>query len=647
MRKRIGWLIALVWVSTLVVSPALAQTELRAIIGSLDISEFPRVITFLDVRGPQGFFVPGLPADVVTIYEDEQPLVATMSEVRTGSQTVFAIGGGESFNIRTLDAAVPRYGLIVNWILNWAMNDAEGDLDDLSLVAPEGVLVTHETDPQIWAENLQTLPEEVSNVTTSLESLSAAIDIALEPSPREGMGRAVVFLSALINESQIDVFQSLIDRAEQTGVRVNIVVVATQTAFNSDMAQIMQAATQQTGGQFFAFSSAEPFPDLNMTLESSRRTYFLEYRSKVNTPGLHTVYAVVNTELGEARSQTVGYESTISAPIPVFISPPTQVVRAVPEGEKSSLENLSPDEIRLGILVEFPDTIQREIAYSSLYVNGEKLVENTTPPFDQFSLDLTPYQTSAVLVLRAEVVDELGVQGNSVDISMEVVVQEPRAGLLSVLGRNVSILAGGVVILSGCVLLLVLVLAGRLRPRPIGERRRRRSSEQDPVTQPVKLDEEATQPAPDRGSGQPARLFPARLPWSGRGRSTPLAYLVQVDADGKVKPETEHPIYSEEMTFGSDSNAVDLTLSDPAVEPFHARIWRDADGKFWLADLGSVAGTWLNYAPVPNSGTMLEHGDLLHIAKVGFRFSLSRPTRPRRTVITPLGEGWDKRKEDQ
>ena len=56
----------------------------------------------------RGYFVPGLPSDVLVIYEDEQPLVGTLTEVRTGSQVVFAIGGGESFNIRTLDGAVSR-----------------------------------------------------------------------------------------------------------------------------------------------------------------------------------------------------------------------------------------------------------------------------------------------------------------------------------------------------------------------------------------------------------------------------------------------------------------------------------------------------------------------------------------------------------
>jgi hypothetical protein len=122
---------------------------------------------------------------------------------------------------------------------------------------------------------------------------------------------------------------------------------------------------------------------------------------------------------------------------------------------------------------------------------------------------------------------------------------------------------------------------------------------------------------------------------------------VQVDEDGKIKAETEYPITSSELTFGSDPAVSVLTVKDPAVEPLHTRVWRDESGKFWVADMDSVAGTWLNYAPVSTSGSPLEHGDLVHVAKRGYRFTLSRPTRPRRTVVTSLRKDSGDRRENQ
>ena len=634
-RKRFQWLFVLVLAAAWITPAASAQAELRAIIGSLNTEEFPRITTYLDVRGPQGYFVPGLASEAVTVYEDDQPLPATITEVRTGAQAVFVFGGGDSFNIRTVEAAASRFQLIQNWLVDWAETGAESGLDDLGLIAPQGVLVSHERDPLVWSEVLRGYVMETSG-GTSLESLSAAIDLAMEATPQEGMGRAVVFLSDILTESQLDVFQGLIERAESGGVRVNIGLISYEGLFTSDMAQVMQAGAQQTGGQFFTFSNNQELPDLNMLLESSRRSYSLEFRSGVSTAGAHTVYLVVDTEVGEVRSQTVSYESALLSPMPVFISPPTQVVRAIPQGEDEDLSNLAPTDLQLSVLVEFQDSIQREIVYSALYVNGELAAENSVPPFDVFTLDLTPYQASEMLLVRAEATDELGMTGSSVDISIEVTVQQPKAGLFSTWGRNASLITAGVVVLSGSVLLLVLVLAGRLRPRQIGQRRRKRSTELDPVTQPVAFEDQTTRPKPQSSTERQSRRFAARLPWQQRPRTTPFAYLVQVDEDGQVKPETEYPITSSELTFGSDPAASVLTLKDPAVEPVHTRIWRDDKGEFWVADQGSVAGTWVNYAPVSGSGSRLEHGDLLHVAKTGYRFTLSRPTRPRQTVITPL-----------
>ena len=55
------------------------------------------------------------------------------------------------------------------------------------------------------------------------------------------------------------------------------------------MPSACSAAAFETGGQYFAFSSEEPLPDLNLMMESSRRAYQLEYRSQINAPGTHTI----------------------------------------------------------------------------------------------------------------------------------------------------------------------------------------------------------------------------------------------------------------------------------------------------------------------------------------------------------------------
>jgi len=55
-------------------------------------------------------------------------------------------------------------------------------------------------------------------------------------------------------------------------------------------------------------------------------------------------------------------------------------------------------------------------------------------------------------------------------------------------------------------------------------------------------------------------------------------------------------------------------------------------------DEGSIAGTWVNYTPVSRNGADLEHGDMIHIGRTGFRFTIRQPKTVRRPVITLLPE---------
>ncbi len=62
----------------------------------------------------------------------------------------------------------------------------------------------------------------------------------------------------------------------------------------------------------------------------------------------------------------------------------------------------------------------------------------------------------------------------------------------------------------------------------------------------------------------------------------------------------------------------DIVLDDPFVSAHHALIlWRD--GRWWIEDLGSQNGTWLNEEPVPRLAT-LTFGDLIRIGQTELFF---------------------------
>ncbi|MFN2146719.1 MAG: FHA domain-containing protein [Anaerolineales bacterium] len=636
-------LIALGLLALLLTTPVLAQAALPVRIGALNISEFPKVTSYIDVRGSQGFFISGLPGTAATVFEDEQPLTATITEARPGAQIVVAYAGGENFGIFNLEAKT-RYQVLADWMLTWAGTQVEAGVDSLSLLVPEGVVVNHEIDPLIWTEGLQNYVPEFNLTTSPLEILSAAIDNAMDPLPQQGMGRAVLFLTQGIPDEQQAALQSQIDRAAQAGVRLHIGYINSANLFQGNDAIRLQAAAFETGGQYFAFSSEEALPDLNLMMESSRRAYLLEYRSQINSPGTHTITVMINSDSGELLSNTVSFEANLSAPVPVFVSPPDQIVRSYPPDVSADPENLAPTFFTLDLSTEFPDSIPRQVSQVSLYINETLAVQVTEPPFDKIPVDLTPFQKSEMIEARLEVTDELGMTGSSMALPIEVLVLEPEGGFFSSLGRNVYLIVAGVVGVSGAVLFLVLVLAGRLRPRKAGERRQKRKAAADPVTSPVRVNKEDTQPQANVLDRLTHRLpAAARIQWPARTRPTtdPYGYLVRIAEDGEPDSKTLFPITAKELTFGSDSRQAVLTLDDAAIEPLHARLWIDENGSFFLADADSVSGTYINYTAVNTVGSPLCHGDLIHIGHIGYRFTSSKPNKTRQPTIVAADQSDD------
>jgi hypothetical protein len=125
-----------------------------------------------------------------------------------------------------------------------------------------------------------------------------------------------------------------------------------------------------------------------------------------------------------------------------------------------------------------------------------------------------------------------------------------------------------------------------------------------------------------------------RLQWPGRNSApTADAYLNPLPDEENEDTLPPIPIGADGLIFGSDAEAATLLLDDPSVEAVHARLTRQEDGSFRLADEGSIAGTWVNYTPISREGARLEHGDLIHVGRIGFRFTLRRPAQVRKPVI--------------
>ena len=212
---------------------------------------------------------------------------------------------------------------------------------------------------------------------------------------------------------------------------------------------------------------------------------------------------------------------------------------------------------------------------------------------------------------------------------MEVIVEEPpRKGWRDLITQQQLILTATLVITA----LIMLIVLNRARHRKSNtpSRRLKRKLYQDPLTQPVKIRQE---------KGHFTSAAAKKTSSHGKAAINAPARLVRLSEEGN--PISQNPILinRDEITIGSDPKQSMYTLKEPSVNGIHTRLTRSGADDFILADAGSIAGTWVNYAPASSKGVHLKHGDLIHIGRVAFRFELSNPDYIPQPKITSLKEG--------
>jgi hypothetical protein len=421
-------------------------------------------------------------------------------------------------------------------------------------------------------------------------------------------------------------------------------------------AQALAQAAAQTGGAFWTYAGDETPPNPENYLAKLRQTYLLTYISQVKSGGSHTLVIEAGVPGETIASPGVSFEINLQPPNPVFVSPPLVIKRNAPtvsgNGEQPVIpEMFEPREQAIQILIDFPDGRPRALRRMALYVDGVLVAQNTSAPFEYFLWDLSAYTTSGMHQLRVEVEDALGLAGSSIETQVEVSVQAAEEGNWSIdLGQNFPVLAVLAIVLAGAALTLVFIVGGRLQPNTLGALQTVRRKA-DPVTQPVRA---APEPPQRRLGG-----WISRLRWPQRPSSPqPLAFLVSIADQTEIPGPQPIPeeyvgravrrsrpgggapltiaLSAAETTFGRSAAQAMIVLDDPTLEALHTRIVNQEDGSFRIYDQGTIAGTWVNYTPISSEGARLEHEDIIHIGRLGFRFQARNPLRVRRPVITPL-----------
>ena len=591
------------------VSRVRAQSSAQATLYNLQTASFPAISAGMDVYDADGNFVTGLQAADITVLEDNQPrALSKLEELQPGAQFAVALNTGAVFSRR--DAyAVTRLDIIRRALTDWAASRITDEADDLSLVA-NGTSETAHVNTAGFLAAVTAYTPDPKTLLASLDTFSRAIDLAAASDPASGRKRAVLFITSIPEPETFSTLQSLTARARQSSVRVHVWIVANNEQFGIAGATALKDVAIQTGGQYALFSGEETLPSIETYLMSMRHTYALAYTSGITTSGTHNVTVTVNTSSGILTASPISFGMDVQPPNPIPVSPPSQVVRTAPDENTTNVLAFLPATQTIEMMVEFPDGHPRPLTRTVLYVDGQKVAENASAPFERFTWDVSGYETSGEHLLQVEVVDSLGLRTVSIGVPVEITIVQPQQSLSVTLIRNAPWIAGGAVLLAGGVLTVVLT-AGLRKRRP---KRQSGARSKDPLTQPVEA-------------------VHAKRARSQKKKPSP-AYLIRLRDDGQATTTPAIPLTGEEVTFGNDPTKATFVIDDPAVSALHARIRQGPDGSFVLVDEKSVAGTWVNFEPVIAPYT-LKHGDIFHIGRLSYRFMLRTPPTQTGPRLTP------------
>lgn len=585
--------------------PALAQGQLQVRVSDIQTGSFPQIDLFLSVFDGSGRRVPALPASAFTVLEDEVAVTPDrLQETLVGTRQVFVLDTSAGLGLRDSHGR-SRFDFVRTAFLEWWRGPAASlyGADDLTLLTSDGLLVDHSRSAAELAAALADHEPSFSDRNPDLDTLFQGLTFASDPAPGPGMPAAVIFVTPGASDLAPAALENALGRAKDSQIVVHMILVGGSGAPGAGPLLLL---AQETGGSLIRFDPESGLAGLAEHILGQRAQYHLTYSSRLQTAGEHRVQVRVAAENREAASPEAVFRATVLPPAVTFVSPPSRIVRRT-EDPAVSIEAIPPTSRDLAVLVTFPDGYPRSITQSQLLVDGEIADQRAEAPYDRFDWDLTGFRVTAHHTIQAVVWDTLGLQGASEALSVQLQVEPAPGGLLALRHAILPLLASFVLLVAGlgaATRILALGTASRMAPRR------------------------------DRGPG--ARR--SRLRRAGMRRpiaAEPEAWLAP--EDGPAAPEP-FALAGLDVILGRDPSFASLVVEDPSVSGLHAAVIRQADGEYLIRDQGSVAGTWVNFEPVPEAGHRLKHGDLIHLGRVAFRFRLARPRTARGIRVVSLDE---------
>jgi hypothetical protein len=628
-----------------------AQTSAPAArIHTLDTSEFPRITVKLDIEDEDGAFQRSLKAGDITIVENGMELTAeTLTVTNARAQIVVALNPALMMINKYKGSSV--FEKIQTTLVDWMKKQPSGSGDDYNLAVNEGMLALHLSDPDEMARAIADYQPNLYTVPTNLNSLNTALEMSTDPNIPADIKKELLYISPAPPPTILTGLPAVIERAQKSGVRVDVWLVSTTPEVTARGALGLKQLAEATGGEYYVYVGREDLPDPDMYLDAIRGQYEVTYMSAITRGRDQKVNLRIRQGDGFFDTNSIGFAFDVLPPNPILLNPPPSIMMPVITVNGSTTSQSGFDQ-PIQAVIEFPDGHPRDLKVSQLYVDGQLVDENTTEPFGDFTWHVTEEAENIRHMLQVKVEDSLGLSTTSSPSPVDVLQNPESRTLLEKIASNERLLTASAIAAALLAVLILLWLTSRrnrFKVAPIQPAASRQAVSPSAITRPVRPGE--VQAMKQASAAHQAPTVPLKFPSSrpvagvaavktnretqGEAKDSKRkvsfskpARLVRLDKANKPVPGGEFQITRAEVTIGSSPAKAILVIDLPSVDALHARLVRTLDDNYFLADCGSLGGTWVNFAPVSSHGMRLVDGDLIHFGRTPFRFELAKPTDP-------------------
>ncbi len=535
-----------------------------------------------------------LSVDQLRVIENGQQVpILSLNKEKIGVHFTLAINGGYDLAVRDA-SAVSNFDKLRSILIDWVTKRIPARKDSWTFVPNQGEIMRNQVDSEVWIDALDSYQPNFRSMESDLTSLESALELAQNRVVNFGVDKVLLYITLPLKPDQISTVHGLVEKAREAGIYVNVWMVGDPYFLTNEQGGALMALASDTGGQFFHFTGNEPIPDPELYLDSLGLIYTLTYESGIRKTGSFPLRLEVSLSDEVISGECASFYLDVCPPNPILLSPPAEITRICSQDPDENPLTFQPDQIELSFMMTFPDDHPRQIVASRLYVDGRVADVHTAPPFETLTWDLTDLTESGEHTIAVEVEDALGMSARTILTPIQIVILQPEPQP-HLSGKQIGLILAGVILLAALLLLALWAFRRflqRSNSREVVDRlsRIRKSREVTHITETL-----------TKGDTLAALL--------------PLGVLDQ-DWEHQAKY-----IKQCDVIFGSEPDKVDIALDAKDVDGVQAQL-RLVEGAFWLNDLGSSQGTWMNYNQIGTEPVKVMSGDVIHFGNTGYRFRI-------------------------